>query len=48
MGLYRLIFKAHRQSERLYELTGTKAAVFFTKAALDNTGWVIIGVEKVK
>lgn len=44
---YKLTFKSHRTSTRLYEMFGSQAAIFFTRASLENAYWTIVGLEKV-
>ena len=37
-------FKAHKNSSRIYELRGDKAAIFFTKAVLERCLWIVVEV----
>lgn len=44
---YRITFKAHRNSDRIYTLvTEDKATAHFTVAALAAAFWFVIGIEE--
>lgn len=42
-----LKFKAHRNSDRVYEVHGTSPSVFFMRAALESAGWVIVDMGAI-
>lgn len=47
--VWRVTFKSHRNSSRLYHVDADdKQSAFFVKAALDDCFWTIVSVEELE